>query len=428
MLTKHLSLQLEEAVLYDDVPLIQQILWQWKSNASEHGYALVVLQDKTIIGSTFLDGVPIGLVEANLPSGSHHQLRRVLNGAEAYLDVSVPLIEGAAGWVRLGLYEEPVRAPERKILIILLGMILFFILLGVIGAIIISRMITSPIEKIMSIISTVDLNSEPVSFDIHTGDELEILAASFEEMTKRLQQSHKQLSEANRKGFEAQKLAALGLLASGIAHEINNPLTGIELGIKRIAKDPKNSVQILRYLPPMLDSLEHMQHVVRQTLLFAKPEPLKFSTVSLLEIIEHALVLVHHKLGKQSINVIKVFEKERTRVWTDPQSLTQILVNLIMNAADAMPIGGDLIIKTARHAGFIHIIITDTGCGIERENMEKVWEPFFSTKEIGEGTGLGLSVTRTLVNNLSGTIAFESEVDKGTSFRVSLPINRSEER
>jgi len=424
MLTRHLAYQLEEAVLYEDETAIQRMLWQWKSDASQHGYALVVLSNGEVAASTFFDGVPVGLVDANLPSGAHHQFIRVMDGKDAYLDVAVPLLRGMAGWVRLGLHEEPVHAPSRKILTLLLEMILFFAILGVFGAIFFSRKITLPIEKIVKKIDSVDLNGEAVRLDIHTGDELEILASSFEEMTDHLQQSHLQLTEANIKGMEAQKLAALGLLASGMAHEINNPLAGIKIGLRSIAKKPENTDQINQYLPPMLDSLDHMEHVIQQTLLFARPDPLRFSSLILSEMIEHALVMVHYKLDKNKITVNRRNGESAVRVWVDPQSLTQVLVNLMINAVDAMPEGGNLGIDTSLDNNQMVVMISDSGSGIKEELLDQIWDPFFTTKEVGKGTGLGLSVTRSLVERLSGTITLTSQLGKGTSFKVSLPVDK----
>ncbi len=424
MLTRHLAYQLEEAVLYEDKTAIQQMLWQWKSDASEHGYALVILSSKEVAASTFVDGIPVGLVEANLPSGAQHQFKNVTDGENAYLDVAVPLLQGLAGWVRLGLHEEPVHVPSRKILTLLLGMILFFVILGVFGAIFFSRKITLPIRSIVEKIGSVDLDGDPVELDVETGDELEVLALSFEEMTDHLQQSHMQLTEANKKGMEAQKLAALGLLASGMAHEINNPLAGIKIGLKSIAKKPQDSSQINQYVPPMLESLDHMEQVIQQTLLFARPDPLRFSSIVLSEMIEHALVMVHYKLEKNKIKVIRRDSGSTERVWADPRSLTQVLVNLVMNAVDAMPNGGKLTINTDLGDNQIHITIADTGFGIKEEQINQIWDPFFTTKEVGKGTGLGLSVTRSLVERLSGLISVTSEFGHGTSFRVSLPVDK----
>lgn len=376
VLTRRLAYQVEEAVLYNDEGSIKRLLWQWKSDAAADGYALIVSANGEVIESTFVDGVPTGIGKANLPTGSEHQIKRVLIDEVAYLDVAVPLAKGSAVWVRLGFSEEPVRIPARKILTVLLGMILFYGVLGLIGTVFFSRIITSPIRKMVGGISTVDLNSEPVKLGIHTGDELEILATSFEDMTVRLQHSHKQLSEA-------QKLAVLGMLASGIAHEINSPLAAIELRLKRIGKDSQTSEHILGYLPTIMDSIKHMQGVIQQILLFARPEELQLTSASPGKLVDKALALVHHKLIEHNIHVTSKSVEEENKVWTDPQKLTQILVNLMINAINAMPRGGDLVIETIRNEGRVHITVTDTGCGIERKNLEKIWEPFYTTNQGG---------------------------------------------
>jgi two-component system, NtrC family, sensor kinase len=426
MLAKHLGTQLEEYVLYEDIEQIQYMLWSWKSDANEHGYAMVISSSGEVIASTFGNGVPSGLVEANLPVSFALQTKRIIDVDVAYLDFAVPLLDGAAGWVRLGIHEEPLTDPEQRLIRLLLGMVLIFVLLGIIGAYIISKMVSAPILNIVDWSKSINLESDTIELNVNTKDELQLLAESFEDMTLRLQENHRQLSEINSKSFESQKLAALGLLASGITHEINNPLAGLDLSLKRISRDPENVEQIQKYLPGMYDSISHMQNIVRQTLAFAKPEPQIKTMVGLQKLLDHSLVLVQHKLDHNNIIVIRT-GIERSQIMTNPQSISQVFVNLMLNAIDSMPMGGNLSIESTENKEWIHISFRDTGSGINPEIMDRIWEPFYSTKPTGEGTGLGLSVSRRLVEKLSGKIEITSTKEKGTTVTLSFPSEQGEQ-
>jgi signal transduction histidine kinase len=171
----------------------------------------------------------------------------------------------------------------------------------------------------------------------------------------------------------------------------------------------------------MMESLKQMRHVIQQLLLFAKPGKLNLMNISLEEAVERAILLVHHQLERRKIEVKRDGSGNNHQVTADPHSLTQILVNLLMNAADSMPDGGVLSIEIQQGNNRVYLLIRDTGSGIEEEHLEKIWEPFFTTKEVGKGTGLGLSVTKKLVEEMSGTITVTSEKGKGTECRLTFP-------
>ena len=421
-LSMNLAQQLEEAVLTDDLLTMQDLLWQWTAFSSHHGYALIIAPNGEVRASTFTDGIPKGLVAANLPSDGRVHIQKISDKDSHYLDFAAPLLEGTAGWLRLGFHEGAVLVPVLRILRVLLGMIFVFILLGFLGAVVFSRFFSSPIQKIVSKIGTVDLEGPRIELNIKTGDELELLAKSFEDMAQRLQDKHQQLSEANRKGFEAQKLAELGLLASGIAHELNNPVAGLKNGLKRIANNPSNIEQIDRYMPTMLESINQMEKVVHEILNYARPEPLCITSFDLEELVDHALLLTRHKLENLGIELYRNHSSSKVHVLADPHSITQVLVNLLSNAVDAMPGGGRLSISTRGQDEQVQCIIQDTGHGIIEKDLEKIWEPFCSTREIGKGTGLGLSVSRNLIEKNGGTIDVQSKKDNGTTFTFYLPV------
>lgn len=422
-LAYHLAGEIEESLLYDDIIGVENALWQWVSTVQEHKYALVISPTGRVKASTFKNGVPVGLADVELPPSGHYSVKTIYDRETPNIDIGVPIMGGAAGWLRLGLSQRSMPSPVRSVLLTMAGMVLAFALIGAVGAVILSKMITYPLEYLVKRTHSVDLAGQPVQIEVRTGDELEELAKTFERMVNRLRESHSQLSKINRRAFEAEKMASLGLLSSGVAHEIRNPLMGIEKGLKRISHDPDTVEQIRKYVPLMLNGVEHINSVISGLLAFARRDAVVATDVDLDRLIDHALVLVHHRLEDSDIIVQRETETEKGKlVRADPQCLSQVLVNLVLNAIDAMPDGGKLSIHSLSEDGFVWVEVQDTGTGIPATDLTRIWDPFFTTKPPGKGTGLGLAVVRSLVEAEGGEIQIESRTGQGSLFRFSVPV------
>jgi signal transduction histidine kinase len=418
----HLASELEEPLLYDDEISVANALWQWSSVAHEHTYALVVAPDGSILTSTFRTGIPAGLAEANVPSPGRYRVRTVYDREIPYMDVAVPILGGAVGWLRLGLTQDSIRSPITPILYSLVGMIGLFILIAVIGSVYFSKLITNPVARIVDATRVVDLNGGPIRLGIRSGDELERLAATIEEMVVRLQTTHQRLEEASRRALESEKLASMGLLSSGVVHEVSNPLMGIETGLRRILQDPDAHDQIRKYVPLMLDGVRHIECVVGSLLMLARQDAGLVTKVDLEEVITQALALVHHRLDDRGIQLVKRMDTDGAQLVTaNSQNLTQVLVNLLVNALDAMPNGGRLQIGTSLKDGFLWVEVEDNGQGIAENHLGRIWEPFYTTKPAGKGTGLGLAVTRSMIEANGGDVQVESQEGRGSIFRFSVP-------
>jgi two-component system sensor histidine kinase HydH len=198
---------------------------------------------------------------------------------------------------------------------------------------------------------------------------------------------------------------------------------GIEKGLKRISHDPDTVDQIRKYVPLMLNGIEHINSVISGLLAFARRDAVVVTDVDLDRLIDHALVLVHHRLEDSDIIVQRETETEKGKlVRADPQCLSQVLVNLVLNAIDAMPDGGKLNIHSLSENGFVWVEVQDTGTGIPATDLTRIWDPFFTTKPPGKGTGLGLAVVRSLVEAEGGEIQIESRTGRGSLFRFSVPV------
>ncbi|MBC7816489.1 MAG: PAS domain S-box protein [Planctomycetaceae bacterium] len=227
--------------------------------------------------------------------------------------------------------------------------------------------------------------------------------------------------------WQAAKLATVGELAASIAHELNNPLATVSLRVESLlaqtaADDPKR-----RPLEIVEQEVERMSNLVANLLQFSRRGQRQMSSVDLAEELVKSLELIGHHLRNRRVNVLQDFSPDVPIIQADRQQLRQVFLNLLTNASDAMPTGGTLTLQTNLDTlsdGKCGVVIkfADTGVGIPAENLSKVMEPFFTTKEEGKGTGLGLAICRRAVQEHGGTIHISSEAGKGTTIRIALPV------
>jgi len=228
------------------------------------------------------------------------------------------------------------------------------------------------------------------------------------------------------------KMISLGKLSASVVHEINNPLTGVlnyvRLMIKIIGRDSFAAEQIQKfnkYLKLMESEVSRCSNIVSSLLAFSRKSELEFGQVNINDLLQKCVVLSDHKLTLQNIQIKTVLYSEIPQIAGDFNQLQQCILNLIFNAADAMPDGGHLTIETSFNSekGLAKIMVADTGSGIANGDLPKIFDPFFSTKEEGKGLGLGLSVAYGIIARHKGVIEAESELDKGTVLTITLPVN-----
>jgi two-component system, NtrC family, sensor kinase len=224
-----------------------------------------------------------------------------------------------------------------------------------------------------------------------------------------------------------ERLASLGTLAAGVAHEINNPLAimkesagWMKLLLGKTADLPRRQ-DFERALDKIEKSIERAKRITHQLLGMARKGDSLFSEFSLGEIVEEAIALVSKGTLKKDIEFVQEIEPGLRPLWSDPYQLRQVLVNLLTNAVHATERGGRITVSCKDADDKVTLVVQDTGQGIPKENLERIFEPFFTTKSPGEGTGLGLFVSRGIVEKLGGTIGVASQVGEGTRFTITLP-------
>jgi PAS domain S-box-containing protein len=230
--------------------------------------------------------------------------------------------------------------------------------------------------------------------------------------------------ELERRLVQADKLSSIGLLAAGVAHEVNTPLAVISTYAQMLAKQISGDEQKFKLLDKIAKQTFRASEIVNSLLSFSRTSPTEFVEVDLNKVIRETLTLIEHQLEKASIEVKLTLESGLPGVKANSGKLQQVFLNLFLNARDAMETGGTLAIRTWNEDGFARIEVADSGQGIPPEHLERIYDPFFTTKGSRKGTGLGLSVTYGIVREHGGAIRVESRPGAGARFHVELPLAR----
>ncbi len=304
-----------------------------------------------------------------------------------------------------------------KLLYVLLGITPFFAT-GL--AIVLVRGVTRPIATLVS--ATRRLESGDLGHRIEgMRGEYGKVAASFNEMARSLEESWRKMQWA-------EQILVLGELAGGLAHEINNPLAGIKASMEALSGSPSLTGEPREIIVEVIRQIERIELLVKGLLDFAKPPAPRFLSVNVNDVVDGTLSLArkHPRFvprDSSRIEVAKDFAADLPRIMADPLQLQQVLLNLLLNAADAMPEGGTITARTSREDGtrYIRVTIADTGTGVAEAVMGKIFLPFFTTKT--KGTGLGLATTKRLVEQHGGRIGVANRPTGGAEFSVILPVS-----
>jgi len=219
---------------------------------------------------------------------------------------------------------------------------------------------------------------------------------------------------------KSDRMKSIAILASGMAHEIKNPLTPIKTFSEQLPSRLDDKEFLLKFSRIINKEVDRIDSLVQELLSFAKPSLPQLKQVNIYQLIGQTLDLLNNEIIRHKINLNTSFENKNILINIDPQQIKQALLNIFLNAIDAMPNGGTLSVIASEAKQSLTIEISDTGCGINPKDMRHIFDPFFSKKD--HGTGLGLSITHEIIKNHNGRILAESELDKGTTFRIELSL------
>lgn len=423
----------------------------------------VVNRDGVVMASTIsrLIGMPLedaiqheekGL-NAVLEGKTDYTIGRMEHLGVKVLDISVPIREDGEIIGALH-YVEPYTKLETLIkesffrhLVFAFGMIFS---LSILLNLFLTRMVTRPIENLSSAMDKIRWSGASEEIAITSGDEIGLLAQSFNEMSKALKERNeeikkyttsleelviertKELEEKHAQLVQTEKLASMGKLAGYIAHEINNPIGIIVSRAECIfmdAKDKGYHNELLKDIGVIKNHADRIANITRGMLTFSRKSPAEFSDVDIRVVLDETLLLLERQFLTDSIEVHKNIDCNLPPIFGNATQLQQVFFNIFTNAMGAMPGGGAITIKTnCRDDGMVHIFISDTGSGIPKDHLDNIFEPFFTTKQEGKGTGLGLSVTYGIIKDHNGDIIVHSKKSFGTTFEIVLPMKRDHVR
>lgn len=334
--------------------------------------------------------------------------------------IAQSLLDVAGTWAK----EERDRIDHlfRRALYLFIAALAFFVIIGIAVAFYISRLFTTPLVRMQQAMEKIAMGDfTPIPEDERHSEEFAPLFKAFNRMINELEERQEQL-------VQARKISAIGTFTSGIAHELNNPVNNIVLTAEALKEDfgSIEEQEALGMIQDIIIQSERASEIIRNLLDFSRSEKPEMISTSISSVIGDTLKLVRNQLLLSGVEQTVDLPADLPNVCGDYKSLQQVFLNLFINSIQAMPHGGNLIVKgTVLDAGqAVRISITDTGEGIDSEDIHHIFDPFFTTKEVGKGTGLGLSVTYGILQKHGGAIEAHSQKGEGATFLVTLPTEK----
>jgi signal transduction histidine kinase len=363
-------------------------------------------------------------------------------GYDVAIPVFVPRSPKKWGTIRVGFSlvraYDLIHRTRRDLLLLSLAAIVG----GTSLAIFLAMRISRPIGQLVTGVHTFARGSYNRPIWVDAADEIGYLARAFEEMRTalqrhlasladeqhRLEEANRRLQDTQQQLIQSERMAAIGKVAARVAHEVNNPLAIIKTAVRIIRNQSPPDSPTTGSLQMIEEEISRIARIIQELLEFSRPTPPSQELVQVNTVILSLERLLEQNLREKQIALKIILEPELPQVLISSDQLKQVVLNMVRNAEDAMPQGGDLVIRTAQQGRFVELSIDDTGCGIPLEHRDHIFDPFFTTKQRGRGVGLGLSVSYGIITAASGRIKVESEIGKGSTFRVGLPAVQEVQR
>lgn len=438
--------QLVDPMLYNELGTVNKVLQRTKSVNPDIKYLIVVSPDNKVIAHTLNDTPPQSLINANhldkdITSGIKiiHSLSR---NDTVIRDFAMPILDKRLGTLRVGFSEDVINKQLSQASKMFIVLVLGLLILGVVAAFFLSYIISKPVKNMSYQVSKINLRSiESRDYNINpqTGnimlklknlfnmtDEIDVLGNSFNEMLFRLNVAYIELEKTRESLSQTEKLASVGTLAAGLAHEINNPLAGMSNCLRRISEKPENINQNKEYISMMSEAVDKISNVVKGLLDFSRKHEMNLSQINLIQHIENSISLINFQLRQSNIELKRDFQSSEIYMAGSPNHLEQVFINLLLNSIDSInekkllenDFEGIITIAISKVNESIIIDFIDNGIGLEEQKVPLIFDAFFTEKKVKQGTGLGLAVSSDIIRNHHGQITGRNE--EGGGFRVTV--------
>lgn len=367
------------------------------------------------------------------PDDYYSMRRRLETGprgaTQEVLEIEVPVfMRGASsimwGSIKIGLSLEDIRSDiqETRLLLILIG--LGGLVLGMLGVTWLSKRITTPIKKLVDGTVRISRGDFNHSIEISSQDEIGNLARSFNEMSRQLQLFENRMEEANKRLVQVEKLASIGHISAGIAHEIRNPLTSVKLNIQKLMSGEELDDITRAHLEISQEGIAQIEKFIKQLLNFARVSQLHIDEFSVEQIIHGSIIMISGQMELKKIRLKTEYAQGLPLIRVDADKLRQVILNILRNACETVDEGGRIRIRVTPKSDLkpvpgVRIEISDNGPGIPEKDLKDIFEPFYTTKP--QGVGLGLAIALKIVEQHKGVIEVLSGKNGGTTFMIDLP-------
>ena len=344
-------------------------------------------------------------------------------------EVVVPVIVGDEhlGYVQINMLLDNIRDIQRVNFIKRLLATSMVFAVGIALTIYLARRYTKPIQRLVEDFKKVSAGDLSVTLPVESSDEIGELAQGFNEMVEKLRERE----VLEKRLYEAEHLSRVGQLASGIAHEIRNPLNYISLAIDHLRKDlvqqcPDRADEVAALADKIRDEVRRANYMVVNFMNYGRPLKLRKGMISYNDLLDRTLPVLADRLAGQRVSVVRQLAEGLPPLFLDAELMRNCITNFITNGAQAMQDGGAITLGAMvdTDAGWVQLTFTDQGCGIAAEDLEKVFQPYFTTKDVG--IGLGLAITERIIKAHGGDILVASTPGEGTTFTVRLPMEEAQ--
>ncbi|MBT6143848.1 MAG: HAMP domain-containing protein [Gemmatimonadetes bacterium] len=369
---------------------------------------------------------------ARFPNGlKETQVKRVLHEGQEMIEVATPLRIASRSWgdVVIGVSLNPMRRELAAFADRLGYLTLTAIAVSVLLSFLVAHALARPIKRLASAMAGVGPQLE-TDLQVDRRDEIGLLQSGFLEMVARLRQSRQEQERTREAMLRAEKLAAVGSLAAGVAHEVNNPLGGIRNCLEQLERGGASPERSENYLRLMRQALDRIQAVVSGLLDFSRRRELAASSLDLAGVIGSSVELLSYRIQKGGITLDLDVPGDLPALRGDAHQLQQVVVNVLLNALDAIDARGgtgSIGIHAEATGDRVLIHVDDSGIGIEEEESRRIFDPFYTTKEVGKGTGLGLTVSLHILREHGGDLSCRPRREGGSRFTFSLPVDDAKE-